>query len=98
MDNGRLNDMTLARREEQELHGPHERSVGEHSSVRNRTGVLASPLVESNRILLRKAITLAVLFWSYQGLGQLELCSREVFRGPQSWARTRGGILAVPSL
>ncbi len=56
--------MSAARREEQELHGHHERSVGEHSSVRNRTGVLASPLVESNWILLRKAITLP----SFSGL------------------------------
>ena len=57
MDNGRLDDMSSARREEQEPCG-HHCSVGEHSSVRNRTGVLASPLVESNRVLLRKAITL----------------------------------------
>jgi hypothetical protein len=62
--NGRLEDMSSARREEQELYGHHERSVGEHSSVRNRTGVLASPLVESNRVLLRKAITLP----SFSGL------------------------------
>ncbi len=40
-------DMSLARREEHELHGHHERFVGEHSSVRNSTGVLASPLVDS---------------------------------------------------
>jgi hypothetical protein len=57
-------DMSLARREEHELHDHHERSVGEQSSVRNRTGVLASPLVESNRLLLRKAITLP----SFSGL------------------------------
>jgi hypothetical protein len=56
--------MSLVRREEQELHGHHERSVGEHSSARNRTGVLASPLVKSNRVLLRKAITLP----SFSGL------------------------------
>ncbi len=64
MGNGRLDDMSSARREEQEHSGHHERSVGEHSSVRNRIGVLASPLVESNRVLLRKAITLP----SFSGL------------------------------
>ncbi len=64
MGNGRLDDMSSARREGQEFYGHHEGSVGEHSSVRNRTGVLASPLVESNRVLLRKTITLS----SFSGL------------------------------
>jgi hypothetical protein len=39
-------------------------SIGEHLSFRNRIGVVASPLVESNRILLRKAISLP----SFSGL------------------------------
>ena len=41
-----------------------DRSVGDISSLRNRSGVVASSLGESNRILLRKAITLP----SFSGL------------------------------
>ena len=64
MDNGRLDEVSLARREEQEHSSHHERTVGEHSPAHNRTAVLTSPLVESNRVLLRKAITLP----SFSGL------------------------------
>ena len=50
--------------EDQTSPGQPDRSIGDHLSFRNRTGVVASPLVESNRILLRKAISLP----SFSGL------------------------------
>jgi len=68
MDNGRLDEVSLARREEQDHSSHHERTVGEHSP--EQSGFAS------------KGHHSAVFLWAYPGLGQLELCSREVFRGP----------------
>ena len=57
-------DQTPIAREDHGSPGQSDQSLGEHLSFRSRTGVMASPLVESNRILLRKAISLP----SFSGL------------------------------
>ena len=57
-------DRTPLARDDHGLSNQPDQSLGEHLSFRNRTGVMASPLVESNRILLRKAISLP----SFSGL------------------------------
>jgi hypothetical protein len=50
--------MSTTLRDDHDPYGDHERSTGEHSSTRARLSVLVSPLVENNRVLLRKAIDL----------------------------------------
>jgi hypothetical protein len=57
-------DRTPLARDDHGLSNQPDQLLGEHLSFRNRTGVMASPLVESNRILLRKAISLP----SFSGL------------------------------